>query len=86
MYPLLNPQNGPQYAEMYFRLPVLKQFMIWVANTILPLTLNWADLVLATSPQLKEQLESIGCKRVEVCDALRLLPVPINYGPHPFSA
>ena len=38
-----------------------------LAEWYLPTALNFADLTLATSPQLKDQLKELGCRNVEVC-------------------
>lgn len=54
------------YAARYVPWPGLKQIAVWFTNLVLPFFLNKADLVLATSPQLKQQLEEIGCKRIDV--------------------
>ena len=56
----------PVYAERYVPIPGLKQLAIGFAEWILPTILNWGDLTLATSPQLKEQLEALGCSNVDV--------------------
>ena len=56
----------PVYAERYVPIPGLKQLSVAFAEWILPTILNWGDLTLATSPQLKEQLESLGCSNVDV--------------------
>ena len=37
-----------------------------LAEWYLPTCLNFADLTLATSPQLKDQLKELGCRNVEV--------------------
>jgi len=56
----------PIYAERYVPIPGLKQLSVAFAEWILPTILNWGDLTLATSPQLKEQLEALGCNNVDV--------------------
>jgi len=48
------------------RIPGLRQLSVKIAEWYLPTALNFADLTLATSPQLQEQLTSLGCKNVEV--------------------
>lgn len=56
----------PIYADRYMPIPGLKQLGVWFAESILPVILNWGDLTLVTSPQLREQLEDLGCRRVDV--------------------
>lgn len=56
----------PIYADRYMPVPGLKQLGVWFAESILPLILNWGDLTLVTSPQLQQQLEDLGCRRVDV--------------------
>mmetsp|Transcript_32458 Transcript_32458/g.74345 ORF Transcript_32458/g.74345 Transcript_32458/m.74345 type:complete len:483 (+) Transcript_32458:44-1492(+) len=56
----------PAYAERYIAVPVLREISVAVANWIVPTVLNFADLALATSPQLKAQLQELGCKNIEV--------------------
>jgi len=56
----------PAYAEKYVTVPGLREICVGVCNWIVPTVLNFADLALATSPQLKEQLEELGSKKVDV--------------------
>jgi len=42
--------------------PGLQQLAVAFAKWILPLVMNRADLILATSPQLATQLEELGCR------------------------
>lgn len=56
----------PIYAERYVPIPGLQQIAVGFCEWILPLVLNQADLTLATSPQLKQQLNDIGCEHVDV--------------------
>lgn len=56
----------PYYAERYVTIPGLRQFCVGFCNWVLPTVLNWADLTLATSPQLKSQLQSLGCTNLDV--------------------
>jgi len=56
----------PAYADRYVPIPGIKQICIAFANWILPTVLNWADLTLATSPQLQEELQALGCHNVDV--------------------
>jgi len=44
----------------------LRYCAIKLAEWYLPTALNFADLTLATSPQLAGQLQELGCKNVEV--------------------
>jgi len=54
------------YADRYVKVPGLRQFCVALTNLVIPAVLNFADLTLATSPQLQEQLRALGCQRVEV--------------------
>eukprot|EP00316_Scyphosphaera_apsteinii_P004340 CAMPEP_0119344420 /NCGR_PEP_ID=MMETSP1333-20130426/106963_1 /TAXON_ID=418940 /ORGANISM="Scyphosphaera apsteinii, Strain RCC1455" /LENGTH=484 /DNA_ID=CAMNT_0007356859 /DNA_START=26 /DNA_END=1480 /DNA_ORIENTATION=+ len=54
------------YADRYVTIPGLRQLAVALTNVVLPTVLNFADLTLATSPQLQEQLRAIGCERVGV--------------------
>ena len=56
----------PNYASQYVKIPGLRQFCVKLAEWYLPLALNYADLTLATSPELQQQLTALGCKNVEV--------------------
>ena len=56
----------PFYAEKYVRLRGLRELIVAFSKWFVPATLNWADVALTPSPQLKAQLEELGCKRVEV--------------------
>lgn len=56
----------PVYADRYVPIPGLKQICVAFAEWVLPTVLNWGDLTLATSPQLRDQLTSIGCRKVDV--------------------
>jgi len=56
----------PVYADRYVPIPGLKQICVGFAEWILPTVLNWADLTLATSPQLQGQLKELGCRNVDV--------------------
>lgn len=56
----------PIYADRYVPVPGLKQVCVWFAESILPLVLNWGDLTLVTSPQLKQQMTDLGCRNVDV--------------------
>ena len=38
----------------------------WTPHRRLPAILNWADVILATSPQIQGELKQIGCQRVDV--------------------
>ena len=54
------------YADRYVPWPVLNQLARGLTAVVLPTVLNWADLCLCTSPQLKEQLEGIGVRNLDV--------------------
>jgi len=56
----------PNYAEKYVPIPGLRGICVKLAEWYLPISLNFADLTLATSPQLQQQLKALGCKNVEV--------------------
>jgi len=56
----------PTYADRYVRIPGLRQLSVKLAEWYLPTALNFADLTLATSPQLQQQLSDLGCRNVEV--------------------
>ncbi|EOD38986.1 hypothetical protein EMIHUDRAFT_223825 [Emiliania huxleyi CCMP1516] len=43
----------------------LRWLAVKLADALLPRLLNCADLTLATSPQLQQQLRALGCRRVE---------------------
>ena len=45
---------------------ILRQICVKLAEWYLPTALNFADLTLATSPQLQGQLQALGCRNVEV--------------------
>lgn len=51
-----------EYVRDYSRVP----FRMWIAPLIVRLWQSQADLTLCTSPQLKQSLEEIGIKNVEV--------------------
>ena len=53
----------PFYAEKYVRLRGLRGLVVAFCKWFVPATLNHADVALATSPQLKAQLEDLGCRR-----------------------
>ena len=48
------------------KIPGLRYCAVKLAEWYLPTALNFADLTLATSPQLREQLQDLGCRNVEV--------------------
>ena len=52
----------PLYAKSYIGLPGATKFAEFLVRTVH----NRADLTLVTSPQLKEELEALGVKRVDV--------------------
>ena len=54
------------YADRYVPWPVLNQLARGLTAVVLPTVLNWADLCLCTSPQLKEKLEGIGVRNLDV--------------------
>ena len=56
----------PTYADRYVKIPGLRAFAVKLAEWYLPTALNFADLTLATSPQLQQQLRALGCRNVEV--------------------
>jgi len=56
----------PTYADRYVKIPGLRFLAIKLAEWYLPTALNFADLTLATSPQLQSQLKELGCRNVEV--------------------
>lgn len=56
----------PHYAGRYVKIPGLRQLCIKMAEWYLPAIFNFADLTLATSPQLAGQLTALGCKNVDV--------------------
>lgn len=56
----------PHYAGRYVKIPLLRELCIKVAEWYLPAVFNFADLTLATSPQLAGQLTELGCKNVDV--------------------
>jgi len=56
----------PNYAEKYVPIWGLRGICVKLAEWYLPVALNFADLTLATSPQLQQQLKDLGCDNVEV--------------------
>lgn len=56
----------PAYAARYVTIPGLREACVWGCEKILPLVLNWADLTLTTSPQLKDELAELGCTNLDV--------------------
>jgi len=56
----------PIYADRYVTLPGLNQIAVAICEWWVPTSLNYADVTLATSPQLKEQLTELGCNNVDV--------------------
>ena len=56
----------PHYAERYVKIPGVQYLAVKLAEWYLPTALNFADLTLATSPQLKQQMVDLGCRNVEV--------------------
>jgi len=56
----------PTYADRYVKIPGLRYCAVKLAEWYLPNCLNNADLTLATSPQLQQQLTDLGCRNVDV--------------------
>jgi hypothetical protein len=65
----------PYYAGRYVKIPGLREFCVKAAEWFLPLSLNWADLTLTTSPQLKGQLEELGEQAWHACAVAPAAPL-----------
>jgi sulfoquinovosyltransferase len=56
----------PSYAKAYGSFLVGEKAIVWFSYTMMKLYHGQADLILATSPQLKEDMETVGVRRVDV--------------------